>query len=555
MSGSNLNSYLPASEGGRRTSVPSVAAATGASTARAKEAAKEAMSNFSSRFVSSFAELKTAVRERLDDYKEPPPSARSAPAPAPPSRQPSMPQLTPEQRATFFEGLLKQRPMPFEKIKKTCFAEGVPDCSATPRLRAIAWKLLLGYLPEDRMQWHTFLAMQRLSYQAFFEELNVVPDKEEKAAMEAAGGGDGGGGTGGGGTGGAADAADPLSPAAAVDPLGGVGGSEGDEKPVGSDCDVQVTSVLGVKAPSSAAPAAGGGGASDAVADPLGAGDSLREVADELDDSDHPLTSTHGSRWLEFHADQDLRFEIKKDVDRTLPDYAFYNTSHREGRVHHAAISRILFVYAKLNPGIRCVEPPPLRRPSYSPRRLPSPPPSRSLLPPRPGLSYVQGMNEILAPIYYVFCQEIEAAAADASGASLKSLGEDSIMPTALEEALKAVEADAFFCFTNLMAELRDHFCSKLDHTVIGITAKITALERLIERLDHQLSTTLTRLRVSPTFYGFRWITLLMTQEWELPDVLRFFDSLFADPRRDETKSNFLIYFAATMVRPRARSS
>ena len=164
-------------------------------------------------------------------------------------------------------------------------------------------------------------------------------------------------------------------------------------------------------------------------------------------------------------------------------------------------------------------------------------------------------MNEILAPIYYVFCQEIEAAAADASGASLKSLGEDSIMPTALEEALKAVEADAFFCFTNLMAELRDHFCSKLDHTVIGITAKITALERLIERLDQQLSTTLTRLRVSPTFYGFRWITLLMTQEWELPDVLRFFDSLFADPRRDETNSNFLIYFAATMVRPRARSS
>ena len=109
------------------------------------------MSAFSSRFVSSFAELKTAVRERLDDYKEPPPSARSAPTPAPPSRQPSMPQLTPEQRATFFEGLLKQRPMPFEKIKKTCFAEGVPDCSATPRLRAIAWKLLLGYLPEDRM--------------------------------------------------------------------------------------------------------------------------------------------------------------------------------------------------------------------------------------------------------------------------------------------------------------------------------------------------------------------------------------------------------------------
>ena len=38
----------------------------------------------------------------------------------------------------------------------------------------------------------------------------------------------------------------------------------------------------------------------------------------------------------------------------------------------------------------------------------------------------------------------------------------------------QAVEADAFFCFTNLMAEVRDHFCSKLDHTELGITAKIT---------------------------------------------------------------------------------
>ena len=44
----------------------------------------------------------------------------------------------------------------------------------------------------------------------------------------------------------------------------------------------------------------------------------------------------------------------------------------------HAAISRVLFVYAKLNPGIR----------------------------------YVQGMNELVAPIYYVFAQELEAAKA-----------------------------------------------------------------------------------------------------------------------------------------------
>ena len=42
-------------------------------------------------------------------------------------------------------------------------------------------------------------------------------------------------------------------------------------------------------------------------------------------------------------------------------------------------------------------------------------------------------MNEVLAPIYYVFCQEQQEPEA---------------------QALEALEADAFFCFTNLMAEV-----------------------------------------------------------------------------------------------------
>ena len=45
-----------------------------------------------------------------------------------------------------------------------------------------------------------------------------------------------------------------------------------------------------------------------------------------------------------------------QDVDRTLPDYAFFNREQSLGRLHHAAISRVLFIYAKLNPGIRYVQ-------------------------------------------------------------------------------------------------------------------------------------------------------------------------------------------------------
>jgi hypothetical protein len=67
----------------------------------------------------------------------------------------------------------------------------------------------------------------------------------------------------------------------------------------------------------------------------------------------------------------------------------------------------VLFIYAKLNPGVR----------------------------------YVQGMNEVLAVIYYCFW----------------SFGDDSIISS------KYLESDLFFCFNHLMTEIRDGFLRELD--------------------------------------------------------------------------------------------
>ena len=71
--------------------------------------------------------------------------------------------------------------------------------------------------------------------------------------------------------------------------------------------------------------------------------------------SDHPLALESTSVWKEWFVDEELRSEIAKDIDRTLPDYAFFNREQDSGKANHAAISRVLFVYAKLNPGSRHV--------------------------------------------------------------------------------------------------------------------------------------------------------------------------------------------------------
>lgn len=63
-----------------------------------------------------------------------------------------------------------------------------------------------------------------------------------------------------------------------------------------------------------------------------------------------------------------------------------------------------------------------------------------------PGLTYVQGMNEIYAPLYYVFktSEHGEFGEQNETGSTIHA------------------EADAFFCFVDLMSEFRDNFCKQL---------------------------------------------------------------------------------------------
>jgi hypothetical protein len=50
--------------------------------------------------------------------------------------------------------------------------------------------------------------------------------------------------------------------------------------------------------------------------------------------------------------------------------------------------------------------------------------------------------------------------------------------------------------------------------------------------------------KLNPQFYVFRWITLLLSQEFKLPDVLRLWDTLFSDPDRFQ----FLLYVCVAML-------
>ncbi len=183
---------------------------------------------------------------------------------------------------------------------------------------------------------------------------------------------------------------------------------------------------------------------------------------------DHPLNPNPDSQWQSFFRDNEVLLQIDKDVRRLCPDISFFSQAtgyplrqvadgqyerlhqrvqltrlnsqeverrglgmsklslQQRGRqasdhsycplgagseAHWEVVQRVLFLYAKLNPG----------------------------------QSYVQGMNEIVGPIYYVFATDPR------------------------EEWRRYAEEDCFFCFTNLMSDIRDFFIKTLDQAESGV--------------------------------------------------------------------------------------
>lgn len=101
---------------------------------------------------------------------------------------------------------------------------------------------------------------------------------------------------------------------------------------------------------------------------------------------DHPLSTSSSSIWNTYFKDQEIWDEIEKDVKRTRTDMKYFCRAMDESRMksqedldrlerqsdtkkadlkpedtknyiqtHADVLSRILFIYAKLNPGIRYV--------------------------------------------------------------------------------------------------------------------------------------------------------------------------------------------------------
>jgi len=261
---------------------------------------------------------------------------------------------------------------------------------------------------------------------------------------------------------------------------------------------------------------------------------------------DHPLNVNPASNWQSFFKDNEVLLQIDKDVRRLCPDLTFFQqptnypnllvvgdpdsglaaqeklhvrvtqsqlhtqilerkgvgpsslaTSKKravedyaplsEGQeAHWEVVERMLFLYAKLNPG----------------------------------QGYVQGMNEIIGPIYYVLASDNR------------------------NDWKEHAEADCFFCFTNLMSDIRDFFIKTLDDSATGIQSMMVKLNNRLREVDQAVGNLLQEQGIKMQYFAFRWLSLLLSQEFPLPDVLSLWDALLTD----DTRCNLLLNVCTAML-------
>ena len=139
---------------------------------------------------------------------------------------------------------------------------------------------------------------------------------------------------------------------------------------------------------------------------------------------------------------------------------------------HADVLSRILFIYSKFEPEV----------------------------------SYVQGMNEIIAPIYYTF--------------SFDRINES--------EPIDDIEADSFWCFFNLMCTYRELFDKNEDKKEHGLFAKASRLEKMLKIVDKNLYEYLKKVSFDYTIITMRWISLMFSQDFQMVDILRIWDFLLS---------------------------
>lgn len=206
---------------------------------------------------------------------------------------------------------------------------------------------------------------------------------------------------------------------------------------------------------------------------------------------------------------EELSQEVEKKKNQTCMDSVLYiyQKNNDKWETNSDVILRILYMYAKLNEDV----------------------------------GYVQGMNEILAPIYYAFFSEEDNSV-------IYNGMDDTDKQKELDYKYNVdVEADSFWTFSTLMEEIKILFIKDKDKINGGVFSKLIILSELLKLTDKLLYNHFKKISLEVQLFAFKWMVLFFTQDFMMPDILRLWDAILSD--NDKFYMVYLICLAILNIR------
>ena len=176
--------------------------------------------------------------------------------------------------------------------------------------------------------------------------------------------------------------------------------------------------------------------------------------------------------------------QINKDLPRTRFDCPFYANEPK----NYDTLRRILFYYAKEHSDV----------------------------------NYIQGMNEIIAIIFYIFSKDDN--------------------PFNKEY----IESDSYFVFEKLMEQVKDIFMMEnINYSQLYVKEQIEEIKKILNKIDFELMNYFKEIGLEIDNFVMRWLLVLFAQEFTIDVAVNFWDRLFTQ----KNKIKFVCYISAAIIK------
>ena len=182
--------------------------------------------------------------------------------------------------------------------------------------------------------------------------------------------------------------------------------------------------------------------------------------------------------------------QINKDLPRTRFDVKIFHDKNKnnEKEINYDVLRRILFFYANEHET----------------------------------LYYVQGMNEIIAIIFYIFSKDDNPF---------------------IQEY---IESDAYYTFEILLEEIKDVFLMEnINYSDLFVTSQIKEIKSIMKKVDSELFNHFEEVDLQLDNLVMRWILVLFAQEFVIDVAVNFWDRLFTQ----ENKMKFICYISVAIIK------